>query len=252
MNDSQANELLLVANEMYYSGEYAQAIELYEKILILDPENSNAREHLTKARLLLIENDRERLPPGAMVWYRRARSFINGGDIERAVVALRDSIRVAYEAGVPFPDAEKLLSSLYDSLTELKRPKVFISYSRSDLSFATDIYWFLRKNNCNPWMDIYDLVPGQDWEIEINHSIKTADYFIACLSRNSVSKRGYVQKELKEAISVLEQIPDGEIYIIPVRIDDCLLPFSLAKRQWLDWSTENAKESLLKAIHSKK
>jgi len=137
------------------------------------------------------------------------------------------------------------------ALKELKRPKVFISYSRSDNSFATDIYWFLRKNGCDPWMDIYDLVPGQDWELEIHNNIKTADFFIACLSENSVSKRGYVQKELKEAISVLDQMPEGEIYLIPIRVDNCLVPLSLASKHWLDWSATNAEEMLVKAIKSK-
>jgi tetratricopeptide (TPR) repeat protein len=249
MHDSQTNELLLVADEFYYSSEYTQAIEIYEKILNLDPENSHAQEYLTKAKFFLLQADKERL---SMSWYKRARSFIYAGDLDGAVKALRESIKVAYGADVPFPDAEKLLLQVYDSLTELKRPKVFISYSRADLNFATNIYFFLRENNCNPWMDIYDLVPGQDWEVEISHNIKSADYFIACLSRNSVSKRGYIQKELKEAISLLEQTPEGEIYIIPIRIDDCLVPISLARRQWLDWSKKDAKESLLKAIKSKK
>jgi hypothetical protein len=65
---------------------------------------------------------------------------------------------------------------------------------------------------------------GQNWELEIHNNIKSSDFFIACLSKNSVSKHGYVQKELKEAISVLDEIPENEIYIIPIRIDDCLVP----------------------------
>jgi hypothetical protein len=134
----------------------------------------------------------------------------------------------------------------------LRGPKVFIAYSRSDYSFAADIYWFLRNNECNPWMDIYNLIPGQDWELEIHSNIKTADLFIACLSNNSVSKRGYFQKELREAISVLEQMPEGAIYTIPVRIDDCLVPASLERLHWVDWSAPNAKEMLAKVIESKK
>ena len=124
---------------------------------------------------------------------------------EYAVTSLRNAIEIAHKSGVSFPEAEELLSSLYGSLQEFKNaPKVFISYTKSDFSFATAIYWFLRNNECTPWMDIYDLVPGQDWDLEIRHNIKSADFFIACLSNNSVSKRGYVQKELKEALSILE------------------------------------------------
>ena len=53
---------------------------------------------------------------------------------------------------------------------------------------------------------------------------------IACLSKNSISKRGYVQKELKEAISVLDEIPEDAIYIIPIRIDGCFVPSLLTNR----------------------
>ena len=77
---------------------------------------------------------------------------------------------------------------------------------------------------------------------------KLSDFFIACLSHNSVSKRGYVQKELKHALSVLEQFPEGEIYLIPILITDCQIPESLAKRQWLEWAAPDAKNRLLKAI----
>jgi hypothetical protein len=141
----------------------------------------------------------------------------------------------------------------HESVNRNFKPKVFISYSRKDINFAADIYMILNESNeCIPWMDLYDLIPGQDWESVIHHNIETADFFIACLSNNSVSTRGYVQKELKEAISILEQMPEGQIYLIPVRIDDCSVPASLAGKHWLDWSTPNAKESLFKAIRSKK
>ena len=60
------------------------------------------------------------------------------------------------------------------------------------------------------------------------------------------------KKELKEALTVLDEIPEGEIYLIPIRMDDCLVPLSLADKHWLDWSTPHAQESLLKAIKTKK
>jgi hypothetical protein len=97
-------------------------------------------------------------------------------------------------------------------------------------------------------MDTHDLVPGQDWKLEIHKNIMSCDYFIACLSINSVSKKGYVQKELKEAISVLDQVPEGQIYIIPIRLDDTPVPESLADKHWLDWRSPNAKDQLLRAI----
>jgi hypothetical protein len=41
------------------------------------------------------------------------------------------------------------------------------------------------------------------------------------LSSNSGEKIGYVQKELKEALEVLDEFPQSKRWLIPVRIDDC-------------------------------
>lgn len=45
---------------------------------------------------------------------------------------------------------------------------------------------------------------------------------MALLSTNSVSKRGSVQKELKDALDILDEYPSSAIFLIPVRLDDCV------------------------------
>jgi len=130
----------------------------------------------------------------------------------------------------------------------MKKPSVFISYAREDESIALDIHSFLKEIDCEIWMDKFSLIPGQDWQLEIQEAIENSDIFIACLSDNSVSKRGFVQKELKKALSVLEMFPDGEIYLIPLRINNCIIPSSLSTKQWLDWNAPQAKNELKKAI----
>jgi hypothetical protein len=71
-------------------------------------------------------------------------------------------------------------------------------------------------------------------------------------SNNSVSKKGYAQKELKEAITILDEVPEGQIYIIPIRLDDCIVPVALTEKHWLDWLNPNAKVLLLRAVETKK
>ena len=157
---------------------------------------------------------------------------------------------------VPFPiistDTKKQRKNyLSNDSIDSKKRKIFISYSRSDVDIAKSIHQFLSESGCNVWIDVFDLIPGQDWKFEIHQNIRSSDFFIACLSNNSVSKRGYIQRELKEAISILDEIPEGKIYIIPIRIDDCLVPPSLESKHWLDWYAPDAKEKLLKALNSK-
>ncbi len=249
MNENQINELIKEAEKHYYAGEYFQAIELYERILTITPDNERVKSFLIKTKAGLIRDGASTfLPRDAQISFAKAQSAYRVNDLETAIVLLKQSIEIATQAELPFPAAEELLSDIINQLEKSKKRKIFISYARADYNFASDIYYFLKENGFIPWLDKFDLVPGQDWELEILQNIKTSDFFIACLSKNSVSKRGYVQKELKQALSLLEQFPEGEIYLIPVRIDDCIVPESLSSRQWLDWSNINAKPQLLRAI----
>jgi hypothetical protein len=99
--------------------------------------------------------------------------------------------------------------------------QVFISYVRQDAEAANRLYNDLKKAGLNPWLDTKSLLPGQKWKIAIKNAIRNSRYFIALLSSNSVEKRGYVQKELKEALQILDEFPESQIFIIPVRLDDC-------------------------------
>jgi len=116
-----------------------------------------------------------------------------------------------------------------------KSVKVFISYAREDVKFAEKIYYDLNELGVLAWIDFRNLQPGQNWRLIINKTIKECDFFIALLSKNSVTKRGYVQKELKIALNILDEIPDSNVFIIPVRLDECIITEEKLKEiQWVD------------------
>ena len=84
------------------------------------------------------------------------------------------------------------------------------------------LYSDLNSNGLSAWIDCEDLLPGQRWKDTINNTIEECDYFIALLSSNSLTKKGYVNKELKIALDKLDELSSPlDIYMIPVRIDDC-------------------------------
>jgi sulfatase modifying factor 1 len=113
--------------------------------------------------------------------------------------------------------------------------RVFISYAREDKATAQRLYDDLKKNGADPWLDVEALLPGQNWKLEIGTAIRNCDYFLALLSLHSVSKRGYVQKELKTALDILGECPKSRIFIIPVRLDDCQpIDEELKELHWLD------------------
>jgi hypothetical protein len=99
--------------------------------------------------------------------------------------------------------------------------RVFISYAREDSQAANRLYNDLKMAGLDPWLDTQSLLAGQNWKRSIKEAITNSRYFIPLLSSNSVEKIGYVQKELKEALEVLDEFPQSKIFVIPVRIDDC-------------------------------
>lgn len=115
--------------------------------------------------------------------------------------------------------AEK--SSLHSDQNE----RVFISYASQDRVAALRLYDDLTKASLYPWLDNKDLLPGQTWDLEIRKAVENSKYFIAIFSSTSVQKRGYIQKEFKLALKVLEEFPPGEIFAIPARLDDCEIPY---------------------------
>lgn len=99
------------------------------------------------------------------------------------------------------------------------REIVFISYAREDRSWAERLYMDLRKQEVNAWLDVRCLAAGSDWKLEIKKAIRNSRYFILLLSKHSVTKRGFVQKEIKEAIDTLQEFPKGSIFLISARLD---------------------------------
>lgn len=70
-----------------------------------------------------------------------------------------------------------------------------------------------------PWFDAVDLLPGQEWEPTIRQALRRCTHFIALISQRSVDKRGFVQNELRTAFELLRELPPGDIFLIPVRLE---------------------------------
>lgn len=101
---------------------------------------------------------------------------------------------------------------------------VFLAHASEDKPFVRKLHQALKDNGFNPWLDEVDLLPGVNWDMEILKVIKKSKFFIACISSNSITKNGYVQKELRMALSVFEQKAPNSIYLIPALIEDVELP----------------------------
>lgn len=129
--------------------------------------------------------------------------------------------------------------------------KVFLCHGKEDKPKVREIYSRLRKDGTEPWLDEEDLLAGQDWDLEIRKAVRASHAIIVCLSRASVNKEGYFQKEIKFALDVADEKPEGTIYILPIKLEECDVPDRLSKRHWIDYFEEDGYEKVVRALRKR-
>jgi hypothetical protein len=125
---------------------------------------------------------------------------------------------------------------------------IFMSYVRDgDETRANEVYDFLVAEGFCPWMDRRN-IRGGDWQLAIKRAMRTASRIVILLSRKAVFKRGYFQLEIKEALSLsAEKLPD-DIFIVPVRLEECLIPESLDRFQYFDLFEPSGRTHFTRAL----
>ena len=114
--------------------------------------------------------------------------------------------------------------------------RVFLCHSSNDKPAVRELYQKLRAETwVQPWLDEEELYPGQDWNLEIEKAVEASDVILVCLSKGSITKEGYVQRELRSVLDFAEYKPEGTLYIIPVRLEECEPPRRLRAWQYADY-----------------
>jgi hypothetical protein len=130
--------------------------------------------------------------------------------------------------------ADYVLTKL--NISKDRKLRVFLCHASEDKPSVRKLYQkLLAEAWIDPWLDEEKLLPGQDWDREIEIALEDSDAVIVFISANSVSKEGYVQREVKRALDMAEEKLEGSIYIIPLRLDDSSLPRTLKKWQFIDF-----------------
>ena len=135
-------------------------------------------------------------------------------------------------------------------MPETDRPlRVFLCHSSNDKPAVRELYQRLHAEGwMDIWLDVEKLYPGQDWDLEIEKAVEATDVVIVCLSSNSVSKEGYVQRELRFVLRIADFKPEGAIFVVPVRLDDCPMPRRLAMWQYTDLFPDDRKDWAYKRL----
>ena len=161
------------------------------------------------------------------------------------------AIPPVYRSGIvsSVAGAASLISTLPPSVTKSATVlKVFLCHASQDKEKVRDLFHRLKDNELDPWLDEENILPGHDWDSEIVKAVRSCDVFLVCLSQASTTKRGYVQKEIRRALDVAEEIPDGRVFIIPVLLEQCAVPERLRRWQWVDITQEQGYAKLIKSL----
>jgi len=128
--------------------------------------------------------------------------------------------------------------------------KVFLCHSSGDKPATRSLYFQLRSAAVYivPWLDKENLLPGQRWEYEISLAVRGSDIVLVCVSNNSIRKTGYVQKEIKDALDVADRQPEGTIFLIPVKLEECQIPDRLSHLHYVNLFEKGGFDTLMRSL----
>lgn len=245
---------VLLAKAYYYMGMKAETNEHCSQILKSYPYCLDANRILVEILCDAPHNESTQL-------YRQRVSELDpystftSGSIFKSYEVIDSAIMIEYGTEQKERRPDELAKGKYAESAF----RVFLCHSSQDKPKVRDIYRFLTKtkntdqllSNLDLWLDEEKLIPGDDWDLEIRKAVRSSDIILVCLSKTSTNKEGYFQKEIREALDVAQEKPDGTIFIIPLRLEDCQVPDRLQRYEWLNYFDADAKKKLLLSIQKR-
>jgi ActR/RegA family two-component response regulator len=150
-------------------------------------------------------------------------------------------------------EAAKLRSRNFEHVITKKEKskfRIFLSYVKSERDKVRLVYDQLENEGFTPWMDMMDIKGGEKWEDVIEQSIKDSIFFLVFISKKSLTRRGFFQKEINYALEIAKKKLKGDIYLIPIRLENCDVPDNLNKFQWIDIFEKDGFERLKHSLYS--
>jgi hypothetical protein len=129
--------------------------------------------------------------------------------------------------------------------------KVFICHANEDKPRAKELYKRLKDDGYDPWLDAENLLPGQPWKTVIPKAISGSHVVVVCLSKKSIDKTGFVQKEITIALDLNDLKPPGQIYIIPARLEECDVPDRISPWHWVNLYEDDGYDRLKQSLIEK-
>jgi len=137
------------------------------------------------------------------------------------------------------------------SETKQHRLQVFLCHADEDKPKVRKLYKQLVSDGYDAWFDEEKLKPGADWKLKIDIAMRESHAIIICLSTASVQKEGYVNVEISNALDIAREKPEGTIFVIPVRLDECEVPYRFKNIQWTNLFTSSGYERVCDSLNER-
>jgi hypothetical protein len=128
-----------------------------------------------------------------------------------------------------------------------RNPRAFISHGAPDKAFVDRFAFDLRGYGVDAWYAEWEIKLGDPIRAKIDEGLTACEFFIIVLSKATVN-RPWVQIELdaataKRAAGTLRKI-------IPIKLDDCIVPPIIGGLRWEDFSNQPYESGLQRVLES--
>jgi TIR domain/Clp amino terminal domain, pathogenicity island component len=210
------------------------------------PQGTKSEQHLDPENLLYTERVEMLLESALRLSLEHKVNYIG---TEHLLLGLAEgdgeAVRILRKLGAA---PETVRARTLAKTARLPRTRIFLCHSSADKPAIRELFHKLRQDGLVPWFDEENLLPGEDWDLAIRRAVRSADSVAVCLSRASTTSAGYVHREIKEALDVADEQPEGTIFIIPVRLEECDVPDRLRHLHWVDLFAEEGYRRLLRTF----
>lgn len=150
--------------------------------------------------------------------------------IHEEIAYVSCSVRIQNQT---FSDAEELIADIEERILNAHElPKLFICHATEDGGFVNRLVKQLDRHALHIWYDKREIIVGDSIVSRINEGLSETDFLLAVLSLQSIEKP-WVKREISSTL--MRQLGDKGVTILPVLLDDCNLPELLVDIKYADF-----------------
>jgi len=128
--------------------------------------------------------------------------------------------------------------------------RLYISHASEDQACVNQLRDELKAREFQVFL-CEDLPPGSDWQKEMDRELRQTNAFIYCFSSTSVARTGLYNDELKAARARHRTEGEQAILIVPLRLEQCVIPAEVKDLTVLDLFKDEGLKRLLGLLSSR-